>query len=169
MLSSLLALSLLSLSLIVPTWGWNVEWSVDQNSPAPTMPSFAGVSVQPPRDSQVVLITPTQPPKASLQSPGVHGSTSDVGYICGSLPPLYGVQAIPSGIPFSSYSAQCASLGMGVANVSYTDLSTISPLLQSCGLVSGGMWVNAVQGYTDNNCMIFSDQYDYFGRGLDDY
>jgi hypothetical protein len=72
--------------------------------------------------------------------------------ICGTLPR-------PAGIPITEYSSLCNVFGMGVANVSYTDLSTIFPLLQNCGQVNGGMWVNAIEGYTDNSCLIFSDRY----------
>ena len=79
--------------------------------------------------------------------------------ICGTLPSLYGVRGRPQGISFTEYSSVCNLFGWGVANISYTDLSTISTLLQSCGQVKGGMWLNAVQGYTDTNCLIFSDRY----------
>lgn len=79
--------------------------------------------------------------------------------ICGTLPPLYGIRGRPSGIAFTEYSSICNLFGFGVANISYTDLSTIFPLLQNCGQVNGGMWFNALEGYTDNNCLIFSDRY----------
>lgn len=79
--------------------------------------------------------------------------------ICGTLPSFYGIICTSPGAAYTDYVSICNLFGMGVANISYTDLSTMSTLLSSCGQASGGMWLNAVEGYTDNNCMIFINQY----------
>lgn len=77
--------------------------------------------------------------------------------ICGSVSSrFFGIKGPSAGYAYNDYLSVCSQFGFAVANVSYPDLtSSLSALLDSCDQVSNGMWVNAIEGYTDDNCLMF--------------